>query len=270
MWWQEHIVWHLLYARFIHKFLFDEWIVNTKEPFQKLFHQGMILASDWRKMSKRWWNVVDPMDILKKYEPDVLKTWILFLGPLEFTKSWDESSLKWIDNFFRKINSYLEKIQFSNIATNEELSLINSALKNITNDINNVNLNTAISKLIILFNSIQKLDYVTKETMNKFLIMLSIFAPSTAKQMWNNVWNNNEIFNEKWPSIDEWKIEIQNIKLPIQVNWKFKATINVPFWISQKDLLFKLNENWIISKYIWEKEIKKIVFVPNKIINFII
>ena len=270
MWWKEHIVGHLLYARFIHKFLYDLWIVNTKEPFKKLFHQWMILAADWRKMSKRWWNVIDPMDIIKKYNHDVLKMWILFLGPLEATKSWDEAALKWIENFLNKINNFSCNTSFTDNPINEELSIINSWIIKITQDINNIAFNTAISKMMILFWEMQKLKSITKNTLNKFLIMLSVFAPDTAISIWNWIWNETKLLESSWPIADESKIEKKSINFPIQVNWKLKHTIEIEPWVSEDLIINKLKNDWIYEKLIWEKNIKKIIFRQDKIINFVI
>lgn len=270
MWWKEHIVGHLLYARFIHKFLYDLWIVKTKEPFKKLFHQWMILAGDWRKMSKRWWNVIDPMDIIEKYNHDILKMWILFLWPLEATKSWDEAALRWIDSFLKKVNTFALNISFTDSPDQEELSIINSWIIKVTKDINDIAFNTAISKIMILFWEIQKLPCITKDTLNKFLIMLSVFAPDTSISMRNWLWNETSLLEWVWPIADESKIEKKALNFPIQVNWKLKDTIQVQPWESEECIIDILKKNWMYEKLFRDKDIKKVVFKQDKIINFVV
>lgn len=273
MWWKEHNVWHLLYARFIHKFLYDLGIVDTKEPFKKLFHQWMILASDGRKMSKRWWNVVDPMDLVKRYSPDILKMGVLFLWPIEETKSWDDAPLKGIDNFLRKFYSISKNVVVKeNGASKEELDLINTFIGPLTQDIQNFKFNTAISKFMVLSKNLSNLESIDKEIFNKILIMLSIFAPDTAENIWKNIWNDWLVGDQEWPNADETKIEKKKIKLPIQVNWKFKNIIEIDAWswLSENDILNLLKENWLYDKIIWNTDIKKIIFKEDKVLNFVV
>lgn len=270
MWGREHTVGHLLYARFIHKFLYDRGIVQTKEPFKRLFHQGMILAADWRKMSKRWGNIVDPISIINEYDHDVLKMGVLFLWPLEYTKSWDESALRWVDKFLKRVRSFADNSITTDKESKEEENIINRSIRQVSEDISSLNFNTAITKLMVLFNSLSKLDSVSRSTFSKFLIMLSVFAPDTALTIWEKIWNQSDLLTQKWPEVDESKIESTKIALWIQVNWKHKKAVEVSVWLDQEEVLNELKANWIYEWIVWEKEVKRIIFKKDRMINFVV
>ena len=269
IWWKEHSVWHLLYARFIHKFLYDIGVVKTKEPFKKLFHQWMILAPDGRKMSKRWWNVIDPLDMVKKYSHDVLKMWILFMWPLEKTKPWNEDVLKWIDNFLNKVLSFVENTNFPAKQTEEEKRILSKYIKWITSDIERIRFNTAISKMMVLLSELRKLKGVSKKWFNQFLIMLSVFAPDTANILWKEIWNKENIFEQKWPELEKnSNIEKQENKVAFQLNGKFKNQLVLPSNIKEEEIVEWLKENWY-WKYLEWKEIRKLIYKPSKVLNLV-
>lgn len=172
----------------MYKFLFDIGVVPNDEPFRKLVHQGMVLSSDGRKMSKRWGNVVNPDDACKQYGSDALRTYVMFMGPVEDSKNWDEKSLQGVARFLKRCEKLTERIHDDATVANdmETLSAFNEGISGVTGDIRRMRFNTAISKLMVLLNWIEKKGRLSSSSLRTFSQLLSPFAPVTAQELWKS------------------------------------------------------------------------------------
>jgi len=265
----EHAVLHLLYARFWNMFLYDIKVVSQEEPFVKLFNQGMILASDGKKMSKSKNNIINPDDIIAKYGADTLRLYIMFIGPLEDEKSWNIDGIKGIYNFLKKVYQlqYILKNKAESIANNK---LIHKTIKKVSVDIENFKFNTAIASLMIFINKVSK-DNLNKQVFSKLIILLSPFAPHLAEEIWFNLGNKDSLLFEKWPVYDEYLIKEKKIKLAIQVNGKVRDVIKLPLDVKESmELKKKVLALPRIKKYIVDKKIKKFIYIKNKIISIVV
>lgn len=269
IWGKEHTVWHLLYSRFIYKFLKDKWyIVNeSKEPFHKLVHQGMVHAHDGRKMSKRWGNVIDPMDIIKVYGSDTLRTYIMFMWPIELNKNRNPDAVAWVKRFLDRVERAIDFV--SDIDDKDIDSLTQQTIRWVTEDIDMLKFNTAISKIMILTNGIYDHKSVSRSNFESLLLLLSPFATKITQKLRADLNNDWEVSKQSWPMWDDNKITSSIINLPIQIGGKMRWTILVSPDILQEDALSIIKSDERFTKYItWD--IKKVIWVPGKICNIII
>ncbi len=265
----EHAVLHLLYARFWHKVLYDCGVVSTKEPFAKLFHQGMILGTNGEKMSKSRGNVVNPDDMVKNYGADALRVYEMFMGPLEASKPWDpngiDGSKKFIDRVYR-LYAESDKIQEKE---NPELDRIyHYTVKKVTNDYQSMGFNTAISQMMIFINSCYKVDIVPKQYALGFLQLLNPIAPHLTEELWQLLGNTESITYSTWPTFDEEKIKEDIFNLPIQINGKLRGNIDIPLNLPQEEIKELVHKR--IASYLEGKEIVKEIYVANKIYNIVV
>lgn len=272
---QEHAVLHLLYARFWHRFLYDIGIVPTKEPFLKLVNQGMILGPNGEKMSKSKGNVINPNDIVKNYGADTLRLYEIFMGPVTATLPWKEDGLagcrKWLDRVVNIITNKNIKWISENDAEKNDKITYNIFIKEVTDAIESFKFNVAVSKMMVYINECYKSNILVKDYINNFLIILSCFSPFIAEHLFQTtIKAKQSIVLQKWPKYDKKYLQLKTYTLPIQVNGKLKATIDVDINIKEKDAIaLALNLNKI-KQNINNKKIKKIIFVKQKILNFII
>jgi len=273
----EHAVLHLLYARFWHKVLFDYGYVSTVEPFQKLFHQGLIMGEDGRKMSKSLGNVVNPDDVIAEFGADSLRLFEMFLGPLEATKPWSKTGIEGVNRFLNRVwrmiatedGTLLDTVQDIPMTPEQEYTL-HYTIKKIAEDIENLSFNTAISQMMIFVNEFTKSEIKPKQAMEKFILCLSPFAPHISEELWQILGNKESVVLQQYPQFDENKIVKSTVEFVIQVSSKIRGKIEVPNDATQEEVekLAKTEEN--VIKFIEGKEIKKIIFVKNKLINFIV
>ena len=271
---QEHAVLHLLYARFWHKFLYDKGIVSCKEPFKKLFHQGMILGENGEKMSKSRGNVVNPDDVVNKYGADTLRLYEMFMGPLEASLPWSSSGLegarKFIDRVYRLYTEkeYLDKFNDEN--SGELDYSYNFLVKKVTSDFENLQFNTAISQMMIFINDVYKAKSIYKPYMEGFIKMFDCICPFIGEEIYHLLGHNETITYTSWPTCDESKLVKNTIKIAVQVNGKLRDTIEIN--LNEDDEVVKniaLNsEN--VKRFTDGKEIKKIIVVKNKIVNIVV
>ena len=263
----EHATRHLIYARFWHKFLYDLGIVSTDEPFQKLYHVGLIQAEDGRKMSKRYGNIINPDDIINEYGADSLRVYEMFIGPFSQNISWSTNGLKGARRFLDKVWNLQYKV--SSDEENKDIKFIlNKTIKKVTEDIEQFSFNTAISQMMIFINKVSNYNNISRESFNKFLIILFPFAPHITEEIYDSL-NSTSILNTTWPKYDKNFIIDKNIKFVVYVNGKMRDVILIQNNLEQDDILNVLKDNIKIQKYINGKEIKKIIFVKNKMINFV-
>ena len=266
----EHAVGHLLYSRFWNNYLYNKGLVPVKEPFAKLRHQGMILGSNGEKMSKSKGNVINPDDMVNQYGADALRIYEMFMGPIDAAKPWDpngiEGSKKFIDRVWR-LYTETDKIQDKE---NPELDKVfHYTVKKVTHDYENMEFNTAISQMMIFINTVYKTDVFPKEYARAFLQLLNPVAPHITEELWNTVLGNNEsITYSTWPTYDETKIVEDTFNLPIQVNGKLRATINIEYDLPEEKIKILVHEK--IASYLEGKNIVKEIYVKNKIYNIVI
>lgn len=269
MWWAEHTVLHLLYARFFTKALQKYWYVKFNEPFSKLRHQWTVLAEDGRKMSKSLGNVVNPDSVSEVYWADTTRLYSMFLGALEDIKPWNSQNIIGTKRFLDKVWSLQAKISKNAQVKNEIEVLLNKTIKKVEEDILSLGYNTAISALMILVNALDKEEQVPQSVFETVLKILSPFAPFISEELWEIIWNKDSVHKENWPTYDSSKLIDSSVKIAIQVNWKVRDEIEINFDEDEQEVkkIALVREN--IVKHIDWKEIKKIVYVKNKLLSIV-
>lgn len=267
----EHAVGHLLYSRFWNNYLYNKGIVPTKEPFQKLRHQGMILGTNGEKMSKSKGNVINPDDMVKEYGADALRLYEMFMGPIDAAKPWDitgiEGTKKFLDRIWRL---YVESGKISNNHNSNLDKIYNYTVKKVTNDYENMYFNTAISQMMIFINAVYKEETLPIEYAEGFLKLLNPVAPHITEELWNRLNHNKTIAYEKWSEYDESKITENEIEIPVQINGKVKETITIPVDLEEGKVKEIVHENGNIANLTNGKTIVKEIYVKNKIYNIVI
>ena len=267
----EHAVGHLLYSRFWNNYLYNKGIVFTKEPFQKLRHQGMILGTNGEKMSKSKGNVINPDDMVREYGADALRLYEMFMGPIDAAKPWDitgiEGTKKFLDRIWRL---YVESDKISNKPNANLDKIYNYTVKKVTNDYENMYFNTAISQMMIFINTVYKEDSLPVEYAEVFLKLLNPVAPHITEELWNKLGHEHTIAYEKWPEYDETKIVEDEVEIPVQINGKVKATISVPVDLTEAEIKEIVHKNENISNLTNGKTIVKEIYVKNKIYNIVV
>ena len=271
----EHAVLHLLYARFWHKFLYDLGVVPTKEPFQKLVNQGMILGNNHEKMSKSKGNVVNPDDIVEQYGADTLRLYEMFMGPLDASIAWSEDGLNGANKFINRVWNLLidENGQLRDRITtiNEgNLDLIyNQTVKKVTEDYEKLHFNTAISQLMVLVNEFYKADSLPLEYVEGLVKLISPITPHMAEELWTLLGNVGSIAYAKWPTYDENKLVEDTVEIVVQVNGKIKQHLKVSRIASKEELEeLALNDEKIKAE-LEGKTIRRVIAVPGKLVNVV-
>ena len=272
----EHAVLHLLYARFWHKFLYDIGVVPTKEPFQKLYNQGMILGGNNEKMSKSKGNVVNPDDVVEKFGADTLRMYEMFMGPLDASIAWSENGLegsrKFLDRVWRLIMDEDGKVR-DRITTFNDASLdvvYHQTVKKVTEDFEHLRFNTAISQMMVFVNEAYKATALPVTYIKSFVQLLAPIAPHMAEELWANLTNSNEsISYVVWPTFDEKFLVEDEIEVVFQVNGKLKAKAQASKEISKEDLETLAMSNEKIKEAIDGKTIRKVIVVPGRLVNIV-
>ncbi|MCI8699762.1 MAG: leucine--tRNA ligase [Clostridia bacterium] len=266
----EHTTLHLLYSRFWYKFLYDIGVVPTKEPYSKRTSHGMILGSNGEKMSKSKGNVVNPDDIVKEFGADTLRLYEMFMGPFDQTAPWSMESIRGCNKFLDRIwRLYTESGKIQDKENKSLEKLYNFTVKKVSDDYDTMNFNTAISQLMIFVNTVSKEDIFPSEYAEGFVKLLSPVAPHISEELWNTVLKHNDtIAYESWPTYDENKIVDDVIEIPIQVNGKLRATININ--VDEDENVVKNKVHNTISDLLDGKSIVKEIYVKNKIYNVVV
>ncbi|WP_020007458.1 leucine--tRNA ligase [Salinicoccus albus] len=271
----EHAVLHLLYARFWHKVLYDIGVVHTKEPFQKLYNQGMILGEGNEKMSKSKGNIINPDDIISSHGADTLRLYEMFMGPLDASVAWSENGLdgarRFLDRVWRLFISEDGSVKDTVVdkETPALAKVYHETIRKVTHDYEALGFNTAISQLMVFINECYKRDQVSKEYSEGFVKMLSPVAPHIAEEIWYKFGNEETITYAPWPQYDEAMIVEDEIEIVIQVNGKLKEKMNAPADASKDDLERIAIETDKVQETIADKTIKKIIVVPGKLVNIV-
>ena len=288
----EHVTLHLLYSRFWHKFLYDIKLVPTKEPYKKRTAHGMILAPDGEKMSKSRGNVVNPDEIIKLYGADTLRLYEMFIGPFDQTVVWNTNSIIGSRRFLEKVwrigqkitannyqNFYSSKPKgsrtdkdFDNYASLQ--TLLHKTIKKVSEDIESMNYNTAVSSMMVLVN---EMDFaftqghgVTKKDYKLFLQILAPFAPHITEELWNQLGERKSIVKSLWPKWDKEKIIEDKIKIMIQINGRVRSEINIPTNTPEGKIKEMAQTDSNVIPWILNKEIKRIIYVPGRVINIVV
>ena len=271
----EHAVLHLLYARFWHKFLYDIGVVPTKEPFQKLYNQGMILGENNEKMSKSRGNVVNPDDVVETYGADTLRMYEMFMGPLDASIAWSENGLegsrKFLDRVWRLIVDENNKMRDRITTLNDGKldKVYHQTVKQVTEDYENLHFNTAISQLMVFINEAYKVDALPYEYIEGFVQLLAPIAPHMGEELWAILGNDGGISYAPWPTYDEAALVEDEVEVVFQVNGKVRAKSNVPRDLGKDELEKAALANEIVQEYIEGKTVRKVIAVPNKLVNIV-
>lgn len=305
----EHTVLHLLYSRFFTKVLHSLGYIDFDEPFSKMRHQGIIVAQDGRKMSKSLGNVVNPNDVVAKYGADALRLFEMFMGPLEDSKKWDTKGIMGVYRFLEKTWDCIFRNHMGLFFFDEDRAdwingkfqgdtpievkiLLNKTIKKVTEDIENLRFNTAISQLMILRNSFYRVEeeeaeqhlvgntkvgvsgisgrIISKSDFKKFLILLAPFAPHIAEELWTQLGSKKSIFAEKWPEYDPALVKDEIITLIVQINGKVRAKISAPADISEEKARNISLSDSDIKKWLGGKAPKKVIFARGRLVNIVI
>ncbi|MCC4370924.1 leucine--tRNA ligase [Limosilactobacillus reuteri] len=271
----EHAVLHLLYARFWHKVLYDLGLVPTKEPFMKLVNQGMILGSNHEKMSKSKGNVVNPDDIVDQYGADTLRLYEMFMGPLEESVPWDEKGLhganKWVQRVWRLLmddNNHLRD-RVSTFNDGKLTKVYNQTVKKVTEDYERMHFNTAISQLMVFVNEAYKVDDLPVEYMKGFIKMIAPIMPHMAEELWSQFGESDTITYQPWPTYDPKALVEDEVEMIVQVNGKVRAKIKMAKDTDRDEAQQLALANEHVKKFTEGKDIKKVIVVPNKIVNIV-
>lgn len=271
----EHAVFHLLYARFWHKFLYDIGVVPTKEPFQKLYNQGMILGENNEKMSKSRGNVVNPDDVVETYGADTLRMYEMFMGPLDASIAWSENGLegsrKFLDRVWRLIVDENNKMRDRITTLNDGKldKVYHQTVKKVTEDYENLHFNTAISQLMVFINEAYKVDALPYEYIEGFVQLLAPIAPHIGEELWSILGNEDGISYAPWPTYDEAALVEDEVEVVFQVNGKVRAKSNVPRDLGKDELEKVALANETVQEYIEGKTVRKVIAVPNKLVNIV-
>ncbi|HEC2149739.1 TPA: leucine--tRNA ligase [Staphylococcus delphini] len=271
----EHAVLHLLYARFWHKVLYDLGVVPTSEPFQKLFNQGMILGEGNEKMSKSKGNVVNPDDIVRSHGADTLRLYEMFMGPLEASIAWSENGLdgsrRFLDRVWRLFvtedSQPTDKLVEGDTAALQ--TVYHQTVKKVTEDFESLSFNTAISQLMVFINECYKADTISKAYAEGFVKMLAPIAPHIGEELWSILGHDTTITYQPWPSFDPSLLEEDVVEIVVQVNGKVRAKIEIPKDMSKVDMEATALANDNIKAAIEGKDVKKVIAVPQKLVNIV-
>lgn len=276
----EHAVLHLLYARFWHKVLYDLGYVKDNEPFQKLFNQGMILGEDGVKMSKSRGNVINPDDVIKEFGADSMRLFEMFMGPLEATKPWSTEGIAGMNRFLHRVWRLIIDEKTGIIKSNIKADyydkkiekLLHRTIKKITLDIEDgdMKFNTSIAQMMVFINELYKVDTINKSVIERFVILLSPFAPHIAEELWERLGNKPSIQFVQWPSYDEELAKTDSVVVAFSVNGKVRSKKEVEFGLDEKQLEQLAMDDPVILKHIMGKNILKVIIVKDKMVNIVV
>lgn len=272
----EHAVLHLLYARFWHKFLYDLGVVPTKEPFQKLVNQGMILGNNHEKMSKSKGNVVNPDDIVEQYGADTLRLYEMFMGPLDASIAWSEDGLNGAYKFIKRVWNLIvdeENELRDRVTTINDHQLdksYNQTVEQVTEDFEKLHFNTAISSLMVFINDAYKQDSLPLEYMEGFVKMMAPITPHIAEELWSKLGNVGTIAYAAWPTYEENKLVDDSVQIVVQVNGKVRQRLDIARDTPRDQMQEMALADEKVKEELADKEVKKVIAVPNKLVNIVV
>jgi leucyl-tRNA synthetase len=275
----EHAVLHLLYARFWHRFLHDIGVLPTAEPFQKLFHQGLIMGEDGEKMSKSRGNVVNPDSIVKDHGADALRMYLMFLGPLEASKPWSSEGISGITRFLKRLwrlsideatGGPSTKINDQAQEPEDFVRELHRTIQKVGKDIETLQFNTAISQMMILMNAAEKAPALRRDTIETFVRLVAPFAPHVCEEIWARLGHKESVSCASWPKFDAAKLVESTVEIVFQVNGKVRATVKVAKDTTKDTLLAMAKADPTVQKFLEGKPIAKEIVVPGRIVNLVV
>ena len=266
----EHTTLHLLYSRFWHKFLYDIGVVPTKEPYQKRTSHGMILGEDHQKMSKSRGNVVNPDDIIRDYGADTLRTYEMFIGDFGSTAIWSDEGVRGCRKYLERVYNMLEMVEDGEDYSKDLEVAIHQTIKKVSEDYENLKFNTAIASLMSLSNDMRSLGKITKADFKTYIILLNPVAPHLTEELWELAGFEGKLNEVAWPSYDEDKLVLDEFEMPVQVNGKMRGKVLMAMDASEDDAIAAAKSDNNISSHLEGKEIRKIIYVPGKILNIVV
>jgi len=288
----EHVTAHLLYARFVTKFLFDQGHLEFAEPFLKLRHQGMILGPDGRRMSKRWGNVINPDDVIGEYGADAVRLYEMFMGPFEDGQPWDTKGLVGTYRFLNRVWNFINKLEEPKETNKEAERIINKYVKEIGDDIKNMKFNTGVSGLMKLLNELED-KWLTAKQYETFLKLLAPFAPHIAEELWSRLTsrqggtsqsrildllsksgqvpkNYKSIHLQSWPDYDETLLAEEMVTVAIQINGKLRDTIEVKKGLTEDDIKKLVLSREKVKNHLEGKDVRKFIYVQDRLTNIVV
>jgi leucyl-tRNA synthetase len=276
----EHAVLHLLYSRFWHKVLYDRGIVSTPEPFRKLVNQGMILGENNEKMSKSRGNVINPDSIVAEYGADSLRLYEMFMGPLEASKPWSMQGVNGVYGFLNRVwrliideraeTMTLNAAVVDRVPTADENRVLHQTIQVVTRDIAGLSFNTAISRMMEFTNYFTTASERPREVLEKFVLLLSPFAPHMAEELWQALGHEDSLAHEAWPQFDPALAREDTIEVPVQINGKVRSKIRVPAETDQAALEAAARHDERVAEQLSGKQVVKAIIVPGRLVNFVV
>lgn len=266
----EHATGHLLYSRFWNKFLFDLGLIPMDEPFKAMRNQGMILATDGRKMSKSWGNVINPDECINTYGSDAFRLYEMFIGPFESSLPWSTDSIIGARRFVDRVWRLFDKVDMKNkTAENPKIiSHIHKTIKKVTEDIDGFAFNTAVSSLMILLNELEPLEKINKKDFETFIKLIAPFTSHISEELWTKLGNKKSIHLSEWPVVDDKKILADMVTVGIQINGKLRGEVDISPDENEKSITKRAEE--IVKTHLEDKEIIKIIYVKDKIVSIVV
>ena len=262
----EHTTLHLLYSRFWHKFLYDQGVVPTPEPYQKRTSHGMILGENGEKMSKSRGNVVNPDDIVNAYGADTLRTYEMFIGAFDLAASWSDDGVKGCRRFLERVWKLQDIVVDGDAYSKDMETKMHQTIKKVSTDFDNLKYNTAIAAMMALVNDFYKKNAVTKGEMKTLLTLLNPVAPHITEEMWSILGYDGYLYQASWPTFDEAKTVESTVEIAVQINGKMKATLSINKADPKDDVIAKAKEA-IADKL--TGNIVKEIYVPGRIVNIV-
>ncbi len=266
----EHAVLHLLYSRFWHKFLFDKGFVPTPEPFTRLVNQGLILGEDGQKMSKSLGNVINPDDVIAEHGADAMRLYEMFMGPLEMSKPWNTNGILGIRRFLERAWRLYEKEIAEDLLDEDIERLRHKTVRKVTEDLDSMAFNTAISALMVYVTELGKRDTISRTDARTLALLLAPFAPHLGEEVWERIGHKKSISREAWPSFDAEKTVDDMIEIVFQVNGKVRDKVQVPAGISGPEMEARARASEKMHPWLEGKEILKVITVQGKLVNIVI
>ncbi|MFW5883758.1 MAG: class I tRNA ligase family protein, partial [Verrucomicrobiota bacterium] len=274
---REHAVLHLLYARFWHRFLYDQGVLDQPEPFKKLYHQGIIMGEDGNKMSKSLGNVVNPDDFIASHGADSLRAYLMFMGPLEDAKPWNSQGIQGIHRFLRRVwrtfvaedGSLHPRIGAEGALSPEQERLYHQSVKKVTEDSERLSFNTAISQLMVLSSALAEVAALPRTHAKGLLQMLAPYAPHIAEELWALMGEAPSIVDGGWPEFDPAKLVEDQIKLVVQVNGKVRGEIEVSKDLDKAAILAEAKRSERVARHLEGKNLVREIYIPEKLVNLV-
>lgn len=266
----EHAVLHLLYARFFTKALADEGLVAFREPFTRLRNQGLIMGEDQRKMSKRWGNVINPDDVVRDYGADALRCFEMFMGPFTDSKPWSSTGLIGVRRWIDRVWKLASRSRPDHETPQQGLEALHATIGTVTSMIQNFEFNTAISELMKLTNSWEKLPSINQKDWKIFVQLLAPFAPHIAHELWEQAGFGGKLDREAWPTANKQYLEKSQLTIPVQVNGKLRGTLKVKPGLSEAELIGQAQQLASVAKYLDNHEILKTIVIGGRVVSFVI